>query len=45
MLNFGWANIEWELEDGKSSKTFFKVLERQNLHNQKIYKLYIDDNE
>ena len=26
--------IRWELEDKKYSKTFFKVLERQNLRNQ-----------
>ena len=25
------ANIRWELDDEKCSKTFFKVLERQNL--------------
>ena len=28
------ANIRWELEGEKCSKTFFKVLERQNLQNQ-----------
>ena len=34
------ANIRQELEGKKSSKTFFKVLERQNLQNQTIF----DDN-
>ena len=28
------ANIRWELEGEKCSKTFFKVLERQNLQSQ-----------
>ena len=34
------ANIRQEVEGKKSSKTFFKVLERQNLQNQTIF----DDN-
>ena len=38
------ANIRWELESKKYSKTFFKVLERQNLQNQTISELYTDDN-
>ena len=38
------ANIIWELEGEKCSKTFFKVLERQNLQNQTISELYTDDN-
>ena len=29
------ANTKWKLEGGKYSKTFFKVLERQNMQNQK----------
>ena len=37
------ANIRWDLEGEKCSKTFFKVLERQNLQNQTISELYIDD--
>ena len=37
------ANIRWELESEKCSKTFFKVLERQNLQNQTISELYTDD--
>ena len=28
------ANIRWDLEGEKCSKTFFKVLERQNMQNQ-----------
>ena len=28
----------------KCSKTFFKVLERQNMQNQIIFELYTDDN-
>ena len=38
------ANIRWELEGEKCSKTFFKVLERQNMQNQTISELYNDDN-
>ena len=34
------ANIRQDVEGKKSSKTFFKVLERQNLQNQTIF----DDN-
>ena len=37
------ANIRWDLEGEKCSKTFFKVLERQNTQNQTISELYIDD--
>ena len=37
------ANIRWGLEGEKCSKTFFKVLERQNLQNQTISELYTDD--
>ena len=38
------ANTSWELEGGKCSKPFLKVLERQNLENKTISELYIDDN-
>ena len=38
------ANVRWELECEKWSKTFFKILERQNLQNQTISELYTDDN-
>ena len=38
------ANIKSELEGEKCSKTFFKVLERRNMQNQKISKSYINDN-
>ena len=38
------ANIRWELEGKKCSKTFFKVLERHNIQYQTIFKLYTDDN-
>ena len=31
------ANIRWELEGKKCSKTFFKVLEIKNMQNQTIY--------
>ena len=37
------ANIRQELEDKKLSKTFFEVLERQNMQNQTIFELYTDD--
>ena len=33
------ANIRWDLEGEKCSKTFFKVLERQNMQNQTISEL------
>ena len=41
VLNFVLA-----LEAGgqKLTKTFFKVLERQNMKNQTIFELYTDDN-
>ena len=38
------ANIRWELEGKKCSKTLFKKLERQNLQNQTVSELYTDDN-
>ena len=38
------ANIRQKLEGEKCSKTFFKVLERQNMQNQTIFELYNDDN-
>ena len=38
------ANIRQELEDEKYSKTFFKILERHYLQNQKMFELYTDDN-
>ena len=38
------ANIRWELEVEKCSKTFFKVLERQNLRKQTIFELYTENN-
>ena len=38
------ANNRWELEGKKSSKTFFKVFERQSMQNQTIIELYTDDN-
>ena len=37
------ANIRWDLEGEKCSKTIFKVLEIQNLQNQTISELYTDD--
>ena len=36
------ANIRWELEGRKCSKTLFKVLKRQDLQNQAISELYTD---
>ena len=38
------ANIRQKLEGEKCPKTFFKVLERQNMQNQTIFELYNDDN-
>ena len=38
-----YANIIWDLESEKCSKTFFKILERQNIQNQTISELYTDD--
>ena len=38
------ANIRQKLEGKKCPKTFFKVLERQNMQNQRIFELYTDDN-
>ena len=37
-------NIKREQESKKCSKTFSKLLERQNVQNQIIYELYTDDN-
>ena len=37
------ANIRWELEEETCSKTFSKVLERQNLQNETMSGLYADD--
>ena len=36
------ANIKWALEGKRCSKTFFKVLERQNMQNQTISEFYTD---
>ena len=38
------ANIKQELEDEKGSKTFFKVLEWQNMQIQRIFELHTDNN-
>ena len=38
------ANIKQELEGQKSSNTFSKVLEIQNMQTQTIFELYTDDN-
>ena len=38
------AYIRLELGSKKSSKTFFKVLEREDMHNQTISEFYADDN-
>ena len=38
------ANIRQKLEGKKCPKTFFRVLERQNMQNQTIFELYNDDN-
>ena len=38
------ANIRQELEREKGSKTFFRVLERQNMQIHTIFELYTDDN-
>ena len=37
------ANIRWDLEGEKCSKSFFNVLERQNMQNQTISELYTDN--
>ena len=37
------ANIRQELEGEKGSRTFFRVLERQNMQIQIILELYTDD--
>ena len=37
------ANIRWNLEGGTCSKSFLKILERQNMQNQTISTLYTDD--
>ena len=36
------ANIRWDLEEEKCSKTFFRVIERQHMQNQTISELYTD---
>ena len=38
------VNIRWELKGGKWSKTFFKVLQIQNMQNQTTSELYANDN-
>ena len=35
------ANMRWELEGKECSKSFFKVIERQDLQNQTVFELYI----
>ena len=37
------ANIRWDLEGEKCSKSFFNILERQHMQNQTISELYTDD--
>ena len=37
------ANIRWDLEGEKCSKSFFNILERQHMQNQTISELYIDE--
>ena len=37
------ANVRWNLEGEKCSKSFFRILERQNMQNQVISELYTDD--
>ena len=37
------ANIRWDLEVEKFSKSFFNILERQHMQNQTISELYTDD--
>ena len=37
------ANIRWDLEGEKCSKSFFSVLQRQNMQSQTIYELCTDD--
>ena len=37
------ANIRWDLEGEKCSKSFFYILERQNMQNQTIPELHTDD--
>ena len=39
------ANIRQELEGEEGSKTFVRVLERQNMQIQTIFELHTDDNE
>ena len=38
------ANIRWELDGKKCSKTFFNTFERQNMKNQTMSKLNTDEN-
>ena len=37
------ANVRWDLEGEKCSKSSFRILERQNMQNQTISELYTDD--
>ena len=37
------ANIRWDLEGEKCSKSFINILERQHMQNQTISELYTDD--
>ena len=39
------ANIRQELEGEEGSKTFVRLLERQNMRIQTIFELHTDDNE
>ena len=36
------ANVRWDLEGEKCSKSSFRILERQNMQNQTISELYTD---
>ena len=38
------ANIRQQLESEKGSKTFFRVLKRQNMQIPTIFELHTDDN-
>ena len=38
------ANIRWDLKGEKCTKSFFNILERQNMQNQTISELYTDEN-
>ena len=42
------ANIRYKLEENRRwscFKTFFNILERQDIHNETIFELYTDDNQ